>query len=532
MIRGVISKLGKGGVSLKNYKCFQRQSLTTEWLYPSYKQPGVSFSTSTCCGSKDLELTSVRYNVERGNYSKVTEADIAEFAKIVPNRLVTDADEIAGYNTDWLRIVKGASQVLLKPKTTKEVSAILKHCNNRHLAVVPQGGNTGLVGGSVPVFDEIIISTQLMNNIISLDDLSGTLVCQSGCVLESLDNYVSEKGFIFPLDLGAKGSCHIGGNVSTNAGGLRLLRYGSLHGSVLGVEAVLADGRVIDCLSTLRKDNTGYDMKQMFIGSEGTLGMVTAVSVLCPTRPKACNVAFLGCTNFADVLSTFKSAKGMLGEILSAFEFLDHQCIEVVEQHLDGVKSPLETDYPFYVLIETSGSNAEHDEEKLNQFLESVMSKGTVQDGTVATDMTKIKAIWGLRERIAEALLHDGYCYKYDISLPINKIYDLVEVMRNRLEKTAVRSVGYGHLGDGNLHYNTTSREFNKDLYGQIEPFIFEWTAQHKGSISAEHGMGFMKKNYMRYSKSEGAFDLMTQMKQLMDPNGILNPYKTLPKQY
>lgn len=210
------------------------------------------------------------------------------------HRVITDPNDVQPHNVDFLSAVRGYSQTLLKPKTTDEVSAILRHCNERKLAVCPQGGNTGLVGGSVPVFDEIVLSTQLMDQIEHIDQVSGILTCQSGCVLESLDQKASEVGLCMPLDLGAKGSCHIGGNVSTNAGGLRLLRYGNLHGSVLGVEAVKADGTVLDLLSNFKKDNTGYHLKHLFIGSEGTLGVVTKVAIACPTASKAVNVAFLG----------------------------------------------------------------------------------------------------------------------------------------------------------------------------------------------------------------------------------------------
>ncbi|XP_070561383.1 D-2-hydroxyglutarate dehydrogenase, mitochondrial-like [Ptychodera flava] len=476
----------------------------------------------------DVELTAVRYGVERGNYSELTDADVKFFQDMMPSRVITDEDDLAGNNRDWLRMCRGSSKLLLKPKTTEEVSKILSYCNDRNLAVVPQGGNTGLVGGSVPVFDEIIISTALMNNIISLDELSGVLTCQAGCVLENLDQYAEDRGFMMPLDLGAKGSCHIGGNVSTNAGGIRLVRYGSLHGSVLGLEAVLADGTVVDCLSPIRKDNTGYDLKQLFIGAEGTLGMVTAVSILCPRRPKSVNVAFLGCNSFDDVLATFRNAKEMLEEVLSAFEFLDNTCMMMLKNYLK-MTNPLSADYPFYVLVETSGSNATHDEEKLNAFLETTMATESVVDGTVATDITKIKTIWSLRESIAEALMHDGTVYKYDVSLPTDKIYSLVEAMQTHLGDDVKNVVGYGHLADGNLHLNMTSPSHSSELLAKIEPYVYEWVSKHHGSISAEHGLGFKKRNYIHYSKSDAAVKLMLQMKKMMDPKGILNPYKTLP---
>ncbi|NP_001074066.1 D-2-hydroxyglutarate dehydrogenase, mitochondrial precursor [Danio rerio] len=460
-------------------------------------------------------------------FSRVTQEDLSFFRALLPGRTITDPDLLKSSNVDWLKTVQGSSDVLLRPKTTEGVSQILRYCNERNLAVCPQGGNTGLVGGSVPVFDEIILSTSLMNQVFAFDNISGILTCQAGCVLENLSHYLEERDFIMPLDLGAKGSCHIGGNVSTNAGGLRLLRYGSLRGTVLGLEVVLADGHVLNCLATLRKDNTGYDLKQLFIGSEGTLGVITAVSILCPRKPKAVNVAFLGCSSFQQLLETFQCCRGMLGEILSAFEFLDASCMNLLEKHLK-LTNPI-TECPFYIVIETAGSNATHDEEKLHQFLEEVMTSSLVTDGTVATEATKIKALWSLRERVTEALTHEGYTYKYDISLPVEKIYDLVQDMRRHLGGMAKNVVGYGHVGDGNLHLNITSPSKDFDLLAAIEPYVYEWTSQWKGSISAEHGLGLKKRNYIYYSKPSEAVALMGSIKAMLDPKGILNPYKTLP---
>ncbi|XP_026304838.1 D-2-hydroxyglutarate dehydrogenase, mitochondrial isoform X3 [Piliocolobus tephrosceles] len=366
-------------------------------------------------------------------------------------------------------------------------------------------------------------------NVDWIRTLRGILVCQAGCILEELSRYVEERDFIMPLDLGAKGSCHIGGNVATNAGGLRFLRYGSLHGTVLGLEVVLADGTILDCLTSLRKDNTGYDLKQLFIGSEGTLGVITAVSILCPPKPRAVNVAFLGCPGFAEVLQTFSTCKGMLGEILSAFEFMDAVCMQLVGRHLH-LASPVQ-ESPFYVLIETSGSNAGHDAEKLGSFLEHALGSGLVTDGTMATDQTKVKMLWALRERITEALSRDGYVYKYDLSLPVERLYDIVTDVRARLGPHAKHVVGYGHLGDGNLHLNVTAEAFSPSLLGALEPHVYEWTARQQGSVSAEHGVGFRKRDVLGYSKPPEALQLMQQLKALLDPKGILNPYKMLPSQ-
>ncbi|XP_064142419.1 D-2-hydroxyglutarate dehydrogenase, mitochondrial isoform X1 [Loxodonta africana] len=486
-----------------------------------------SFSASK--HPSEVMLTQERYPVRRLPFAVVSEEDLATFEGILPGRVVTSPEELAAVNVDWLRTVRGCSKVLLKPQTTEEVSQILRYCHERNLAVTPQGGNTSMVGGSVPVFDEVVLSTALMNQVVSFHSVSGILVCQAGCILEDLSQYLEDRDFVMPLDLGAKGSCHIGGNVATNAGGLRVLRYGSLHGTVLGLEVVLADGTVLNCLTSLRKDNTGYDLKQLFIGSEGTLGVITAVSILCPTKPKAVNVAFLGCPGFAEVLQAFTSCKKMLGEILSAFEFMDAECMRLVGQHLHLACPVRES--PFYVLVETSGSSGEHDGEKLDGFLEHAMGSGMVTDGTVATDQRKMKTLWALRERITEALSRDGYVYKYDISLPVERLYDLVTDLRARLGASAKTVVGYGHLGDGNLHLNVTGEAFSPQLLGALEPYVYEWTAAQRGSVSAEHGLGFRKRDVISYSKPPAAVQLMSGLKALMDPKGILNPYKTLPSQ-
>uniref|UniRef100_A0A8C7E278 D-2-hydroxyglutarate dehydrogenase, mitochondrial n=1 Tax=Naja naja TaxID=35670 RepID=A0A8C7E278_NAJNA len=476
---------------------------------------------------QEVMLTCERYGVERLPFARISDSDLNFFEHLLPGRVITDAEELKSFNVDWLKSVRGCSTLLLKPRTTMEVSQILKYCNEKNLAVNPQGGNTGLVGGSVPVFDEIILSTGLMNQIISFDHISGILICQAGCILENLNQYLEPKGFVMPLDLGAKGSCHIGGNVATNAGGLRLLRYGSLRGTVLGLEVVLADGSILNCLTSLRKDNTGYDLKQLFIGSEGTLGIVTAVSILCPRKPNAVNLAFLACPSFPQVLKTFIICKDMLGEILSAYEFMDNGCMKLVERYLKLTNPVAES--PFYVLIETSGSNSTHDEEKLSYFLEHVMGSDLVVDGTLASEGKKIKALWALRERITEALTCDGVVYKYDISLPVEKLYDLVTDMKVRLDTAAKNVVGYGHLGDGNLHLNVTAGSYSHSLLDAIEPYVYEWVSQYYGSISAEHGLGFKKKHYIHYSKPKEAVLLMQQFKVMLDPKGILNPYKTLP---
>lgn len=474
------------------------------------------------------ELSEKKYNVTRKKFGLVTNEHINYFKSVLDEgRVLTAPDDVLQYNIDWIKNCRGQSRTVLKPKSTEEVSKILAFCNEHNLAVCPQGGNTGLVGGSVPVFDEIVVNMALMNKIISLDEVSGALVCEAGCILEQVDEYLKERKLMMPLDLGAKGSCHIGGNISTNAGGLRLLRYGNLHGSVLGLEAVKANGDVVNCLGTLKKDNTGYHLKHLFIGSEGTLGVVTKVAIHCPVLPKAISLALLGVDSFETVLKVYKSAKLALGEIMSAFELADASSLDTTLTHFK-VPNPI-SDCPFYILIETSGSNERHDEEKLSSFLEFEMGSGLILDGTVTNEPSKVQTIWMLRDQISSAILSDGYVFKYDVSLPLPDYYRLVPQLRERLGDDVIRVIGYGHVGDGNIHINISVKSYSQEVMKKIEPFIYEEVSKLKGSISAEHGIGFRKPNYIHYSKDESSLSLMRDLKNLLDPKGILNPYKVLP---
>ena len=493
-----------------------------------------------------------------GGYGELSAEDVSHFRGVLGEAgVVQDAAALEAFNTDWLGQYRGRSRLALRPGSTAEVSAVLAHCHQRRLAVVPQGGNTGLVGGSVPVHDEVVLSLSRLDDIGAFEPASGILTCGAGCVLERLDGWLAERGHMMPLDLGAKGSCQIGGNVATNAGGVRLMRYGSLRGTVLGLEAVLADGTVVDALSSNRKDNTGYSLPQLLIGSEGTLGVVTAVSILTPRRPAAVNVALLGCATYADVLATHALAKARLGEVLSAVEFFDRGCVDVVLRSAAGSgggaasPDPLAEPCPFYLLLETSGSSHEHDTEKLGTFLEAAMVGGgagggaVVCDGTIAQDGRQAAALWQLRETITPSLSAAGAVYKYDVSLPVPRLYELVEVMRERLgavaaeqaegvdgASAALQVVGFGHLGDGNLHLNI-SLPSGKDeaVFARIEPFVFEWVAAAGGSISAEHGIGQHKRDFLHLAHTDETVSMMRKLKDLFDPHGILNPYKVLPVQ-
>ena len=394
----------------------------------------------------------------------------------------------------------------------------------------------------MPVHDEIILNTSLMNRILSLDAVAGTVTCQAGCVLAALDSMAREHGYIMPLDLGAKGSCQIGGNLATNAGGVRVLRYGSLRGSVLGLEAVLADGSIVGRLPALRKDNTGIDTSQLFIGSEGALGVITAATILLPVAPAAVHVMFLACTSFEDVLRVLAAARSRLGEVLSAFEFLDAASMQAAHENL-GHRSPLGTAAPFYALVETHGSSEVHDRAKIDALLAHLLDSSLVTDGTVAQDARQAAAIWELRESLGVALRKDGIVYKfgssrvlmrltrprYDLSLPHSHFYRIVEETRQRVAGKAVRCAAWGHIGDGNVHLNVSVPQHDPRVAALLEPFVYEFAAAVGGSISAEHGLGQLKMGLIGLSKTAPTVAMMRRLKQSLDPHGILNPGKVLP---
>lgn len=472
----------------------------------------------------------------RGPFKVLTGADMARLSEICgAAHVVTDADELKPYNTDWMRRYKGRASVALLPRETSEVEEIVRYCHGQRIALVPQGGNTGLVGGSVPVFDEVVLSLKRMNRILSFDTTAGVLTCQAGCVLDALNARVGEAGHTMPIDLGASGSCHIGGNVATNAGGIRLLRYGSLRNTILGLEAVTPGAGRLDLLSSLRKDNTGLDLKQLFIGSEGMLGVITAVSILTPALLASRKVMLLGCATFDAVLGVYRAAKAALGETLSAVEFLDRASMETVIAAGVGA-DPLAEPHEFYVLIETTGASASHDGAKLEGFLDASMSNGLVADGVLSASESQFAALWRLREDIAPSLGHGGrVAYKYDLSLPQTFFYRMVELMRERVAAAGgesatgvVRVLGYGHLGDGNLHLNFVAREFSERTRALLEPHVFEVTASQRGSISAEHGIGLGKAQHLHFCKPPAAVAVMRGIKRLFDPHGIMNPYKVL----
>ncbi|KAJ6519632.1 FAD-binding domain-containing protein [Mycena sanguinolenta] len=483
----------------------------------------------------------------RRPYSSVAASDIEHFKTFLPpNAILTTLSpstlapsELDPFNNDWMGKYRGQATTVLKPKTTQQASDIVRWCANRDIPIVPQGGNTGLVGGSVPLRDELVVSLANMNSVRSFDPVSGILVADAGCILQSLTDYVAPHNHIMPVDLGAKGSCHIGGNVATNAGGLRLLRYGSLHGSVLGLEVVLPDGTILDQLTSLRKDNTGYDLKQLFIGAEGTLGIITAVSILTPPSPQASNNVILALPHFDNVQPLYRTVKRQLSEILSAFEFIDRTAYDLAVKHGQG-RALSDEDVEgaaCFVLVETSGGRREHDEQKLEDLLSSLYDEETplINSGVLSQNPAQFSSLWALREGVTEAVSKEGKAYKYDISIPLASFQTVVDTTREHLRSKgllgehAVKHVlGYGHVGDGNLHLNIVAAAYMPEIQDALEPFVYELVASYRGSVSAEHGIGAMKTHALHYSKNDVSIEWMKKVKALFDPKGIMNPGKVL----
>jgi FAD/FMN-containing dehydrogenase len=543
----------------------------------------------------------------RRSFRAPNESDIQVFSSILDDgddrsAIVQDVEELAVRNTDWTRQYRGNATLLLKPRTVQQISHIMQHCQEQHLAVVPQGGRTGLVGGSVPVVavahhsdcceQQIILSLERLNSIVHFDPHAGILSCQAGCVLQDLQTYcrgqlVGENvpSHLVPLDLGAKGSCQIGGNLSTNAGGPYYYRYGSLAANVVGIQVVLANGRILDLnYSTPNlKNNTGYKLHQLFIGAEGTLGIITAVALHCGARyPTSRQAALVACNSYPQVLQVLNQAKTTLSEILAALEWMDRAVVAMVAQQVsipvvmlvdnnndddNGTKNDGDNDddnlrgcyYPYYLLVETHGSSIEHDQAKMDTFLETCLERGYIADGVLAQDVQQVEHFWTIRELCNPATMATGYGYKYDLSLPVAEFADFIDEIQDHCRKHLNNSNhdvkkkkklwngNWGHILDGNIHFNITTPghfECDETVRKCLEPFIFQTVLRRGGSISAEHGLGQQKNEYLNMvydnrkndknnaNAADGASNelhVMQSLKDLFDPTGILNPYKYLP---
>ncbi|XP_043241872.1 D-2-hydroxyglutarate dehydrogenase, mitochondrial-like [Amphibalanus amphitrite] len=511
----------RGGLTRQLLSCLARPRGQVRPLY--------SFSESTRAPAT-VPFTKELFGVKRGPYAEVTSDDIQQLAALVDGRVETDKDDLLMHNTDWLRSLRGCSPCVVFPKTTAEVSAVLKYCSDRRLAVCPQGASTSLVGGSVPVFDEIIVSTAKMNEVIEVDTDGGTLTCGAGCSLDHLEHAAKNQHLFFPVDYTIR-EAQLGGIVAADMAGPRTARYGNLHGNVLGLEVVLPDGTVLDSMSTMRKDNTGFDLKQIFVGSEGSLGIITKVAMACPSLPKHINVAMVYTDSFHKVLGIMRMTKAHLGELTSACEFMDNEAVmSVKKKYLSAWGVPSK---PFYVLIETAGQCDMHDEEKLKTLFNALKDKELILDGQIGPlnydDPTFVERLWNINTRILAALSRGGNVYHYDVSLPHDKQYKLVEKLRKELSGEILKVASFGHLLDSNLHLALQSHNFDPETSDELDRTITDYVTRAGGAVSAELGCGFRNRNLGAHCKDPVEVKLMRQMKQLLDPHGIMNPYKVFP---
>ncbi|WP_251862857.1 FAD-binding oxidoreductase [Achromobacter sp. Marseille-Q4962] len=455
-----------------------------------------------------------------------------------PDTVLTAADDIAPWLADWRGLYKGQAQAVVRPRSTEEVAACLALCQQAGVAVVPRGGNTGLCGGATPDASpaNVVLSLDRMNAIRSIDTIANTMVAEAGCILGNLRRAAQEAGRLLPLSLAAEDSSQIGGNVATNAGGVNVVRYGMARELVLGLEAVLPTGEVFHGLRTLRKDNTGYDLKQLLIGSEGTLGVITAVALRLFPRTDVRSVVLAAVESPMQALRLFELLFQKCGARLQAFEFFSGDCVDLVLKHAEGVQEPFAQRYPAYVLVELADTA---DEAALNALLESVigqaLEEGLCLDAAVSASLAQLQALWKLREEISEAQRADGPHLKHDVSLPIERIPDFMASAEARVRALYpdIRPYIFGHFGDGNLHYNLSrpagaDRDWAAAHGAAITDAVLDEVNRYGGSISAEHGIGQLKRDHFLHSKNPLELRLMREIKAVLDPAGIMNPGKLL----
>ncbi|HEY7842156.1 MAG TPA: FAD-binding oxidoreductase [Bradyrhizobium sp.] len=460
---------------------------------------------------------------------------IAKFRKIVGDKYaVTDQADIAPYTTEERDLFRGHSPLVLRPVSTAEVAAICKLADEHKIALVPQGGNTGLVGGQTPHHGEVVISMKRMDRIRDVDTASNTMTCEAGVILQVAQQRAASVDRLFPLSLGAEGSCTIGGNLSTNAGGTTALAYGVAREMALGLEVVLADGRVMNLLSKLKKDNTGYDLRNLFIGAEGTLGIITAASVKMFPKPRAIETAFVGLKSPAQALKLLSLSQNEAAGTLTSFELLCEMSVDFSVRHGIDVRDPLSAKYPWYVLMELS-SPRDDARATLEAILGQAMEDGIVDDAVIAANLTQRQAFWKLRDEMSAAQKPEGGSIKHDISVPVAAVPDFIAEADSAVVKLipGSRPVPFGHLGDGNIHYNVSqpvggdTADF-MNRWHDVNKVVFDIVLRMGGSISAEHGIGVLKRDELPDVKDRTAIELMRAIKAMLDPNGIMNPGKVL----
>jgi FAD/FMN-containing dehydrogenase len=455
-----------------------------------------------------------------------------------PAHVLTEGD-LSAWEMDWRKRERGKALAVIRPGATNEVAEVVRACAAAGASMVPQGGNTGLVVGSTPdgTGTQVVLSLQRMNAVRAIDAANLTVTVEAGCVLQSLQESAEKAGFLFPLSLAAEGSCTIGGNLGTNAGGTQVVRYGNTRELCLGLEVVTAQGEVWNGLSGLRKDNTGYDLRDLFIGSEGTLGVITAATMKLYPLPAARLTAWAALPSLGAAVTLLGLAHQHLGAGLTGFEVMGQFALALVARHFPQQRIPLFTDAPYCVLLENSDHESEaHARAQFERLLETALDSGCVSDAVVAENLTQAHQLWHIRESIPMAQAEEGLNIKHDISIPVSRIPEFVRTTDALLarEIAGVRLVNFGHLGDGNLHYNvqapqgSDARVFLREQEARVNTLVFDSVQAFGGSISAEHGVGSLKVHELEQRKSPVALALMRSIKQALDPHNLMNPGRVL----
>ena len=447
--------------------------------------------------------------------------------------------DLSAWELDWRKRARGKALAVVRPANVAEVAALVKACVAAKVSIVAQGGNTGLVGGSTPddSGQQVVLSLQRMRALRQIDAANLTMTVEAGCVLQTLQEVAEKAGFLFPLSLAAEGSCTIGGNLATNAGGTQVVRYGNARDLCLGLEVVTAQGDIWEGLSGLRKDNTGYDLRDLFVGSEGTLGIITAATVKLYPLPVARLTAWAAVPSMQHAVALLGQAHKHLGAGLTGFEVMGQFALSLVDKHFPQQRVPLYKDTPFCVLLENSNHESEsHAREQFERLLETALDTGCVTDAVVAENIAQARALWHLRESIPLAQAEEGLNIKHDISIAVSRIPEFVAATDALLEKAfpGVRLVNFGHLGDGNLHYNvqapagSDAAAFLRDGEAHVNTIVYDSVARFDGSISAEHGVGSLKLDKLEHHKSPVALGMMRAIKQALDPHNVMNPGRVI----
>ncbi len=455
-----------------------------------------------------------------------------------PAGLLTDSAAMAPYLTDWRGRYHGSARAVVRPASAAEVAAVVQACAAAGVPIVPQGGNTGLCGGATPLPDgrALVISLGRLNRIRAIDTGNDTICVEAGCTLAAVQAAAAEAGRLFPLSLASEGSCEVGGNLSTNAGGVQVLRYGNARELALGVEVVLADGRIWDGLRGLRKDNTGYDLKHLFIGAEGTLGIITAAVLKLFPAIRTRATAWVAVSDPAAAVRLLGRLREACGDRVTAFEIVGGSALELVLAHIPGARAPLAEPAQWSVLIELSdAASAAALDAALEQVLAVAIEDGLIRDAAVAGSLAQAQALWALRENISEAQRIEGISIKHDVSVPVSRIPEFLDRAGRALAAVwpDVRVVAFGHIGDGNLHYNLSKPAAGENAAfiartGEVNRIVHDLVAGLGGSISAEHGLGQLKRDEILVYKSALEIELMQAVKRALDPQGLMNPGKVL----